>query len=407
MISLENVKKALEVIRGKVIRTPLVYSPTFSRLFHCEVYIKLENLQETGSFKLRGATYKIQSQLDRIGAEGVIAASAGNHAQGVALAATRAGRSSTIIMPTWASITKQEATLGYGGKVILAGDSLPESIAMATDAARDGKLFIHPFDDPAIIAGQGTIGLEILDDLPDLDVVIVPVGGGGLISGIATAVKALRPGTQVIGVQAGACPSAFRSLQSGQVERVEATPSIADGISVKQVGEVTFSIMRHKVDEVVLVEEDQIAAAILMMLERKKLLSEGAGAVPLAALMSGAVVLPRGSKVVLVVSGGNVDSPLLDRIIRKGLVRNGRIMRFFVCLDDSPGALARLLNIVAELKANVFHIDHKRTGSNLPVHLSSVELQLETRNEAHIEKLREALQSAGYHIQSSEVYEGR
>jgi threonine dehydratase len=402
-----HVERAYEVIRGKVIRTPLVYSQSFSKLFGCEIYIKLENLQETGSFKLRGATYKILSQLERIGPEGVIAASAGNHAQGVALASTRAGKSSTIIMPTWASITKQEATLAYGGKVILAGDSLPESIEMARDAAHSGKIFIHPFDDPAIIAGQGTIGIEILEDLQDLDAVIVPVGGGGLISGIATAVKALRPDAQVIGVQAAACPSAFHSLQSGTVEQVVAAPSIADGISVKQVGELTFSIMQQRVDRVVLVEEDQIAAAILMLLERKKLLCEGAGAVPLAALMSGSVVLSPGSKVVLVVSGGNVDSPLLDRIIRKGLVRNGRIMRFFVCLDDSPGALARLLNLVAELKANVFHIDHKRTGSNLPVHLSSVELQLETRGEEHIEKLRQALQSAGYRIQSSEMHEAR
>jgi threonine dehydratase len=194
-------------------------------------------------------------------------------------------------------------------------------------------------------------------------------------------------------------------MQSGTVAQVEASPSIADGITVKQVGELTFSIMRQSVDKVVLVEEDQIAAAILMLLERKKLLCEGAGAVPLAALMAGKVAVKQGSKVVLVVSGGNVDSPLLDRIIRKGLLRNGRIMRFFVCLDDSPGALARLLNLVADLKANVFHIDHKRTGSNLPVHLSSVELQLETRNEKHIKDVRQALQAAGYHIQSSEMHE--
>ena len=336
-ISAAEIERAAGVLKGRVIRTPLIYSPTFSRLAGFEVYLKLENLQATGSFKIRGATYKILTELDRIGKGGVVAASAGNHAQGVALAASRAGLASTIVMPEWASISKQEATRGYGGKVILEGQSLADSIKRALELAKDGKTFIHPFDDPSIIAGQGTIGLEIMEDLPDVDLIAVPVGGGGLVAGISVAARAIRPGIRIIGVQAGNCPSALKAVETGERITVEALRSIADGITVRQIGRIPFDIVRKKVDEIVLASEDRIAEAVIMLLERKKILAEGAGAVCVAALLSGAIKAPRETKVALVISGGNIDISLLDRVIRKGLSRNGRIMRFSVRLDDVPG----------------------------------------------------------------------
>lgn len=400
MISLADIRNAAAAVRGRVIRTPLVYSPTFSRLTGCEVYLKLENLQETGSFKIRGATYKLLEGLDPANREnGVVAASAGNHAQGVALAATRAGVRSTILMPEWASISKQEATRGYGGEVILEGKSVADAITVAREMAKSGKTFIHPYDDPMIIAGQGTIALEILEDQPDTDVVIVPVGGGGLISGIACGVKELRPGIRVVGVQAETCPSALQAIQSGERIPVEAARSIADGITVKQIGEIPFEIIRSRVDEIVLVSEDRIAEAVLMLLESKKTLAEGAGAVSAAAVLSGAVALPRGGKAVLVISGGNMDSPILDRVIRKGLSRNGRIIRLAVCLDDVPGSLVSLLSVIAQTKANVLQIIHNRGAGNLSIYQSVVELELETRNADHIREMSDVLKAAGYRIE--------
>lgn len=396
MVSLSDIKRAASVLKGRVIRTPLIYSPTFSKIAGFEVYLKLENLQETGSFKIRGATFKIVDELDRIGKEGVVAASAGNHAQGVALAAGRAGLPSTIVMPEWASMSKQEATRGYGGKVILEGQSLSESIAKALELAKEGMAFIHPYDDPAIIAGQGSIGLEIMEELPEADVIVVPVGGGGLISGICVAAHALRPDVRIIGVQAQTCPSASKAVESGERTRVEASTSLADGITVKQIGSIPFHIIRKEVDRIVLVSEDRIAEALIMLLERKKVLAEGAGAVGAAALLGGQIEAPAGAKVVLVVSGGNIDISLLDRVIAKGLAWNGRIMRFSVKLDDEPGALARLLLIIAAVRANVLQIYHKRGGADLPVRKSRVELEIETRNFAHIREIEAALSRAGY-----------
>jgi len=399
MIQLSTIRNAAKTLQGKIIRTPLVYSPAFSEMTGMQVYLKLENLQKTGSFKSRGATYKVYSHLDEIGPEGVVAASAGNHAQGVALAAKQAGVPATIIMPEWASLSKQEATRGYGGEVILAGKSIGESIAKALDLAKSGgKLFIHPYDDPEIIVGQGTIGLEIFEDLADPDLILVPIGGGGLISGIAVAARAIRPMTKVIGVQAAASPSAFRARQTGGITPVETRSSIADGITIKQTGRITFPIIQEKVDDVVLVEEDQIAAAVLMLLERKKVLAEGAGAVPLAAILGSCVEMRKDSKAVLVISGGNVDSPLLGRIIRQGLFRKHRIMRFSVYLDDIPGSLARILTLIASLKANVLHIYHTRSGRKLSINISRVELELETRGPEHIQEITDALQEAGYQL---------
>ncbi|MBC7358970.1 MAG: threonine ammonia-lyase [Desulfacinum sp.] len=397
-MELDRIRDAARVLKGRIIRTPLVYSPTLSDLFGADVYLKLENLQKTGSFKVRGATYKILKNRDKLGPRGVVAASAGNHAQGVALAARQAGVPAVIVMPVWASITKQIATRNYGGDVILHGTSLSESLDKALELSREGRTFIHPFDDEDIMAGQGTVGLEILQDLPDPDLVLVPVGGGGLIGGIGTAIKALRPRTQVVGVEAAVCPSASEALRTGRLVAVGSAQSIADGIAVKRLGEKTFEVIRRRVDRVVTVDEEHIAEALLLLLERKKVLAEGAGAVPLGALLTGAVRCEKGRKVVLVVSGGNVDSPLLGRVLTKGLLKSGRLMRFTVQVDDVPGSLARLLGVVAAQGANVLHIYHDRNVPDLPLHVTRVELEVETRGFDHMEALTEALKTEGYQL---------
>jgi len=399
MVSLADIQNAARIIQGKVLRTPLVYSPAFSEMTGSEIYLKLENLQTGGCFKVRGATSKVQSHLAEIGSKGVIAASVGNHAQGVALAARAANLPATIIMPVWASMAKQEATRNYGAEVILKGISLVESIEIAQDmAARSGRTFIHPYDDPDIIAGQGTIALEILEDAPDLDAIIVPVGGGGLIAGIAIAAKAISPKIRIIGVQARACPSAVEAIRQGHPVAVEEESSIADAIMVTQVGDSDFPVLRDYVDEIVLVDEDQIAAAVLMLLERKRILAEGAGAVPLAALLSPTHHLAKKSKVALVISGGNVDSLLLDRILHKGLLMHGRLMRLHVDLKDSPDSLDRLLDLISRMQAGIVHIRHFHNERDLPVGCSRAELELETRGIDHIAKIANALNDAGYHI---------
>lgn len=390
--------QARTAISNTVVRTPLVHSPTFSRMFGGEIYLKLENLQKTGSFKIRGAANKLFKIREQIGPGGVVAASAGNHAQGVALAARHAGVASTIVMPEWASISKQEATRGYGGSLVIFGRNVEESLQKAGELAQEGRIFIHPFDDADIIAGQGTVALEMFEELKDIDTILAPIGGGGLISGISAVAKAIRPGVKVIGVQAAVCPSAFESLRNGKLTKVEAEVSVADGISVKQPGNLTFDFIQKYADDVVLVGEDHIAAAILMLLERKKILAEGAGAVPLAALLNGSVRVPPGSKTVLVISGGNLDSPLLGRIISKGMVKNGRIMRFRVHLKDIPGSLSQLLDRIADLKANVLHIYHDRNVKGIPINISCVELELETRSSDHIDEIYLELQTAGYEI---------
>jgi threonine dehydratase len=398
MIEFSDVLQAANILKDRVIRTPLVYSPTFSRMAQAEVYLKLESLQMGGSFKVRGATYKLQSNLKKI-QPGVIAASVGNHAQGVALAACAAGVPATIIMPLWASISKQEATRAYGAEVRLMGKSLVESIDIGRRMAQEtNRIFIHPYDDEEVIAGQGTVGLEILEDLPDTDLIIVPVGGGGLIAGIALAAKAIRPEARVVGVQAASCPSARKALELGRPVEVDAEErgSIADAIMVTQVGEAPFPLLQKLVDEIVLVDEEQIASAVLKLLERKRILAEGAAAAPLAALLSGSLQVAEGSRVVLVVSGGNVDSLLLERIIAAGLFREGRLMHFSVCLVDSPGSLARLLGLLADQEANVVHIRHARNEGGVAINYTRVDLELETRGFEHIKEIERAMERARY-----------
>jgi threonine dehydratase len=398
-ICLKEIKKAAVTIKDRVIRTPLVYSSTLSRRFGGRIFLKLENLQKTGSFKIRGATHKILTRKKEIGPKGVVAASAGNHGQGVALAAREAGIHSTIVMPEWVSISKQEATRGYGGSVLIEGDSIQKSIEIAMDLAGKDGSFIHPFDDIEIITGQGTIALEILEDQSDIDMIVVPIGGGGLVSGIASAAKAIRPAMKIIGVQSAACPSAYQSLKKGKIVQVSAKPSIADGMAVKQVGRLNFDIIRGLVDDVALVNEKHISLAILTLLERKKILAEGAGAAPLAALMNGSIKVSENEKVVLIISGGNVDSPLLGRIISQGLARNGRIMRFLVRLNDTPGALAGLLQLIAGLKANVLDIHHDRFIKDGPLYVSHVKLELETRGAKHVKEIERELKAVGYNME--------
>ena len=400
MVDLADIQGAAGVLDGVAIKTPLIFSTSFSRRSGSQVYLKLENLQKTGSFKFRGAYHKLSKIRPQVGPLGVVAASAGNHAQGVAHAAQLLGVPATIVMPEWASISKQLATRGYGGRVILAGTSLAETLIEARTLEAEGRIFIHPYDDLDVVAGQGTIGLEIVAELPMVDAVLVPVGGGGLVAGIATAVKALRPVTTVIGVQAAACASALAARRLGKPVAVAARKSIADGISVKEVGRLPFAVMERLMDEIVTVEEEQIAAAVLELLERKKVLAEGSGAVPLAALLTADLSSLRGRQVVLVVSGGNVDSHLLGRILNQGLLRSGRILRFSVVLEDVPGVLAGLLDVVAVNRGNILHILHDRMGRHLPLGLSRVELEVETRDAGHMEELLKALSSSGYEVEA-------
>lgn len=400
MVTLADIQAASGLLEGKVIRTPLVHSPTISALTGAEIYLKLECMQKAGSFKVRGATFRILSKREEIGRGGVIAASAGNHAQGVAVAASLAGVPATIVMPSWVSLAKQEATTGYGARIILAGESLEESIEVAKRMAAEQDLtFIHPYDDPMIIAGQGTIGLEILSDLPDVQCVVVPVGGGGLIAGIATAMTALRPGIRVVGVQADACPSAREAIRAGHPVTVEARPTIADGIRVKRTGEIAFPIIRDLVQDIALVGEEDIVDAVLTLLERKKVLSEGAGAAPLAALLTGAVQVRPGEKVAAVISGGNMDTFLLERVLRKGLYTGGRMIQVRVVLEEERGSLPALLSIVARQGAVVSQIFQERGVPGLPVHQMKVTLELEVRGLPHRRELIAAMREAGYPVE--------
>ena len=398
MVSLADIEAAKIRISPLIIHTPLVYSPTISEMTGANVYLKLETLQKAGSFKVRGATNKILSTIDTSLKPGVVAASAGNHGQGIAVAARSAGIPATIVMPAWSSLSKQEATRGYGAQVIIHGTSLEESIAKAQEIARKGPLFIHPYDDDAVIAGQGTIALEILDDLPETDMIVVPVGGGGLIAGIATAAKAKNSGILIIGAQAQKCASAVEAIKRGVPSRIRDEETIADGIRVAETGSHTLPIMQHNVDHIVLASEEEIADAMLLLLERKHIVAEGAAAVPLATFMNGSIFVKPGSNVVLVISGGNIESAQLFKVIRWALSRKGRIMHFSVMLDDHPGTLARLLFVIAQEQGNILHIHHSTGEHDLPVLMARVDIDLETRGPDHIMAIKKRLADNGYEI---------
>jgi threonine dehydratase len=400
MVSLADIEAAKIRITPHIIHTPLVHSPTISEMTGANVYLKLETLQKAGSFKVRGATNKILSTINTFREQGVVAASAGNHGQGVAVAAHSAGIPATIVMPEWSSLSKQEATRGYGARVIIHGKSLEESIGMAQEIARNGRLFIHPYDDDDVIAGQGTIALEILADLPETDMIVVPVGGGGLIAGIATAAKAKKSDITIVGAQARECSSAAEAVRQGTPCRILTGKTIADGIRVAETGSRTLTVMQHYVDRLVLASEDEIADAMLLLLERKHVVAEGAGAVTLATFMNGSIDVTSGSNVVLVISGGNIESAQLFRVIRQSLARQGRIMHFSVMLDDQPGTLARLLAVIAQERGNILHIRHTQGETDLPAMMARVNIELETRGPDHIAVIKKGLVDNGYEIRT-------
>jgi threonine dehydratase len=394
----EEIEAAQKKIQKVIPRTPMIYSDTFSKLTGKEVFLKLENLQKTGSFKIRGAYYKLSQLTPLMKKRGVVAASAGNHAQGVALASSILGIHSTIVMPERVSLAKQMATQAYGGEIVLFGKNTDEALDYAKKLARGGKSLIHPFDDEQVIAGQGTIGLEILREVPEVGTIIVPIGGGGLISGISAIVKKRRPDVKVIGVQAIHAPSAFYSLKRKKIVKVKVKPTLADGIALQKPGKITFPLIQKGVDEIVTVEENEIASAILLLMERKRVVAEGAGATPVAALLSKRLKT-RSKKIVLVISGGNIDFHLLDRIIERGLAQTGRLVRMSILLRDAPGALAKLTSLVAEHQANILHILHQRTAKDIPIGFSKVILVLETRGSDHIREIQQGFRAKGYFLQ--------
>lgn len=397
-LALEDILRAAEVVATVAHETPLLTSRTLSDLAGARLLLKAENLQRTGSFKVRGASFKLSTLSARQRRAGVVAASAGNHAQGVALAATEAGIACRIVMPLHASLTKVAATRAYGAEVILHGTTFDEAQRHARDLADDGGLTLIPaFDDVAVIAGQGVVGLELCRQASEFDVVIVPVGGGGLISGVATAVKALRPGTMVVGAQVDAAPAAARSFDSGRRTRVGPEATLADGVAVGQPGSIPFRIMQRSVDQMVTVTDREVAWAIALLLERTKLLVEGAGAVGLAALLSGQV-RAAGKTVAVILSGGNIDPLLLGRVLDHGLARQGRFVLLNIDLPDVPGGLSGALRVVAEAGANVVDIVHHRHGPEVLLGRVRVEIVAETGDHEHVARLAAQLRSAGYEL---------
>ena len=392
MLTLDMILEAQASLRGIARHTPLDPAPRLGE----NVYIKAENLQLTGAFKLRGAYNKMLSLSPEEAARGVIACSAGNHAQGIAYSAARLGIRSVICMPAGAPISKIEATRAYGAEVVLVPGVYDDAAREAERLTREhGYTFAHPFNDPAVIAGQGTIGLEILEQLPDVTQVVVPIGGGGLISGIAYAVKHLKPSCRVIGVQAEGAPSMEHSVRQGRPVELERVSTIADGIADKRPGDLTFQLCREYVDEIVTVAEDEIASAILALMEVQKTVAEGAGATPVAACMFRKVDTSAG-KTVCVVSGGNVDVTTLSRVITKGLSKAGRLVEITTKLEDKPGSLLQLLQVLADTGANIVNINHVREAQRSDVGACIVTMVLETRNSAHVAEIREKLCSRDY-----------
>ena len=400
MLDYDDVLEAAERVEGVARRTPLTPSHAFSELTGADVRLKLENNQRTGAFKIRGATNRIETLSPAQREAGVVTASAGNHAQGVALAASRLGVDATIVMPEQAAVSKVEATEHYGAEVVLHGEDYNEAAERAHELeTEEGRTYVHAFDDDYVMAGQGTLGLELVEDCPDVDTVVVPIGGGGLISGIATAVKGAKPDARVIGVEAEGADSAFRSLGAGGVVELDAVDTIADGLAARKVGDRTFEVIRERVDEVVTVSDSEIAVAVMLALERAKTLVEGAGAVPLAALLSGAVDVEPGEVVVPVLSGGNIDMNMLTTVLMRGLVETGRYLRIRTVLPDRPGALVDLSTVIAEHKANIYAFKHDRTSRDVGLNDAEVEVDIETRGPEHVEALLADLRSRGYDVE--------
>lgn len=399
----EEISIARERMKGIVHITPLDYSKTFSTLSQNDVFLKLENMQKTGSFKVRGAYNKVFSLSDEELKKGVIAASAGNHAQGVAYASQNLNVPCTIVMPKGAPISKVQATMGYGAKVVQKGKNFDESLAYAIQLQEETKAtFIHAFDDEAIITGQGTVGLEIVEQLPDVDAIIVPIGGGGLIAGIALAVKEKNPNVKIYGVQAKACPSMKKSIMNNKLIAVEAAPTMADGIAVGKPGTLTFDIVHKYVEDILLVDEMEIARTMLMLLERNKLMVEGSGAASLAALLYNKIPMTN-KKVVPVLSGGNVDMNFISRIIERGLVESGRFATFAIIIKDKPGELQNLLAHISELDASVKTISQNHVGVDIFPGYAQIVVTLETKNKDHIELIQKTLINKGYDVNLSSI----
>ena len=394
MIDLQTIQQAAERLQGQVLLTPCVESRTLSQIVQAQVFLKFENLQFTASFKERGACNKLAQLSAAERARGVVAMSAGNHAQGVAYHAQRLGLRAVIVMPRFTPGVKVERTRGFGAEVVLHGDTLEQARAHAFELATAQNLsFVHPYDDDAIVAGQGTVGLEMLQAVPDLDVLVIAVGGGGLISGIATAAKALKPGIEVVGVQTVRFPAMFNAIKG--THHPQGTSTIAEGIAVGTPGRITEALIRARVDDMLLVDEGDIEQAVLMLLEIEKTVVEGAGAAGLAALLKYPERF-RGRKVGLVLCGGNIDPLLLAAIIERGMVRAGRLARVKVGSRDVPGALALITTAVAEAGANIDEVHHQRAFSTLSAQNVEVEMVLQTRNPAHVQAVVTALQAAGF-----------
>lgn len=396
MLTLDKVYHAAYVLKEVIRKTDLIYAPSINP--ESEIYLKTENLQVTGSFKVRGAYYKISQLSEEEKSKGVIACSAGNHAQGVALAAAKNGIQSVICIPDGAPISKVEATKRYGAKVELVKGCYDDAYNKACELQKkSGSTFIHPFNDPDVIAGQGTIGLELLKQLPDMDAVIVPVGGGGLIAGVAFAIKSLNPKCKVYGVQAVGAPSMVNSLAHHKAETLASVSTIADGIAVKQPGDLTYEICSKYVDEVVTVTDDEISTAILSLIEQQKLITEGAGAVSVAAAMFNKVDV-KGKKVACLLSGGNIDVTILSRVINRGLLKAGRSADLTVELPDKPGQLRDVSAIVANLGGNVVAVHHDRSGVDTDINACYLRLVMETKDHEHIRQIQQAITKAGYKI---------
>jgi threonine dehydratase len=401
LIQFSEIEEARERIRSAIITTPCSPSKLLSERLGCKVFLKMENLQITGSFKERGACNKLMSLTPEERARGVIASSAGNHAQALAYHGSRLGIDTKIVMPEGTPLIKVTRTKNFGAKVVLYGSSYDDAYRHAMELCeQEGRVFAHPFDDRAVIAGQGTIGLELLEQNPYLDVVIVAVGGGGMISGVAAAMKETNPKIRIIGVEPAALASMKSAILTGAPVELPASATLADGIAVRRVGAMTLANAAHYVDDIVTVTEEQIANAILTLLEQEKTVAEGAGAAPVAALLEGLIPNIKGKRVCPIICGGNIDMNIISRIIERGLVAAGRLYQLEVTLQDVPGALATLLTHVGKLRANVLEVVHNRTfGSTLRFGSTQVELTLETRGQPHIEQIREQLLELGYQLE--------
>ncbi len=396
MLEISEIFNAAAVLKDVARKTAIIPAPKLAP--GVDLYLKTENLQLTGSFKLRGAYYKISQLTDDEKARGVIACSAGNHAQGVALGAAHSGIKAIICLPAGAPISKIEATKSYGAEVCLVPGVYDDAYARAVELQQEhGYSFVHPFDDPKVIAGQGTIGLEILEQMPDVEAVVVPIGGGGLISGVAFAIKTLRPDVKVYGVQSTGAPSMAASLKEGKLCHLNDVSTIADGIAVKEPGVNTFDMCNRYVDEVVTVSDDDIAAAILALIEQQKLVAEGAGAVSVAAVMFGKVPV-EGLKTVCLVSGGNIDVNTLNRVITRGLNKSGRNYTFIIDLPDKPGQLSVVCSLIGEKGGNIISVSHERINTSTAINGCSIRVELETRDREHIAEIRRSLADAGFNV---------